>query len=83
MKIDFAVLGKFDVILADPPWDIHMSLPYETMTDDEMKNLPVEALQDAGVIFLWVTGRALEVGRDCLEKWGYERVEELVWIKTN
>ena len=23
-----AVLGKFAVIMADPPWDIHMELPY-------------------------------------------------------
>jgi mRNA (2'-O-methyladenosine-N6-)-methyltransferase len=30
---DFRILGKFDVIMADPPWDIHMSLPYGTMKD--------------------------------------------------
>ena len=22
------VLGKYPVIMADPPWDIHMQLPY-------------------------------------------------------
>jgi len=30
-----------------------------------------------------VTMRALELGRECLKKWGYSQVEELVWIKTN
>lgn len=25
---DMTVLGKFSVIMADPPWDIHMELPY-------------------------------------------------------
>ena len=80
---DCSILGKFDVIMADPPWDIHMDLPYGTLRDDELKNLPVKKLQDDGVIFLWVTGRALELGRDCLELWGYTRKEELVWIKTN
>ena len=25
--------------MADPPWDIHMNLPYETMKDKEMRNL--------------------------------------------
>ena len=25
---DMRVLGKFAVIMADPPWDIHMELPY-------------------------------------------------------
>ena len=28
-------------------------------------------------------GRAMELGRECLKKWGYRRVDELVWIKTN
>lgn len=80
---DFNILGKFDVIMADPPWDIHMDLPYGTLSDEEMKNLRVQDLQDDGIIFLWVTGRATELARECLEIWGYERKEELVWIKTN
>ena len=80
---DYGVLGKFDVIMADPPWDIHMDLPYGTLSDEEMKNLKVGDLQENGVIFLWVTGRATELARECLELWGYERKEELVWIKTN
>jgi mRNA (2'-O-methyladenosine-N6-)-methyltransferase len=82
-NFDCSILGKFDVIMADPPWDIHMDLPYGTLRDDEMKNLPVRKLQDDGVIFLWVTGRATELARECLELWGYTRKEELVWIKTN
>jgi N6-adenosine-specific RNA methylase IME4 len=82
-NFDCSILGKFDVIMADPPWDIHMDLPYGTLRDDEMKNLPVKKLQDDGIIFLWVTGRATELARECLELWGYTRKEELVWIKTN
>jgi mRNA (2'-O-methyladenosine-N6-)-methyltransferase len=80
---DYSILGKFDVIMADPPWDIHMDLPYGTLSDEEMKSLNVRDLQDDGVIFLWVTGRATELARECLELWGYDRKEELVWIKTN
>lgn len=26
--LDMSCLGKFSVIMADPPWDIHMELPY-------------------------------------------------------
>lgn len=81
--LDMTVLGKFAVIMADPPWDIHMHLPYGTMSDDEMRQLGVPALQDDGLIFLWVTGRAMELGRECLKLWGYERVDELIWVKTN
>ncbi|KAJ3140509.1 N6-adenosine-methyltransferase subunit mettl3 [Geranomyces variabilis] len=80
-NFDFSVLGKFAVIMADPPWDIHMNLPYGTMTDDEMRAMPIARLQDDGFIFLWVTGRAMELGRECLAIWGYKRVDELVWVK--
>lgn len=47
--------------MADPPWDIHMELPYGTMSDDEMRQLGIPTLQDEGLIFLWVTGRLVEV----------------------
>ncbi|OIT20364.1 PREDICTED: N6-adenosine-methyltransferase MT-A70-like [Nicotiana attenuata] len=77
------ILGQFGIIMADPPWDIHMELPYGTMADDEMRTLNVPALQTDGLIFLWVTGRAMELGRECLELWGYKRVEEIIWVKTN
>jgi mRNA m6A methyltransferase catalytic subunit len=41
------------------------------------------SFQDEGLIFLWVTGRAMELGRECLKLWGYERVDEIIWVKTN
>lgn len=25
----------------------------------------------------------MELGRECLLKWGYKRIDEIVWIKTN
>ncbi|CAG2121234.1 unnamed protein product, partial [Medioppia subpectinata] len=77
---DMSTLGKFSVVMADPPWDIHMELPYGTMSDDEMRNLQIPALQDEGMIFLWVTGRAMELGRECLSLWGYERCDEIIWV---
>ncbi|GAW05647.1 MT-A70-domain-containing protein [Lentinula edodes] len=82
-RFDYSVLGKFHVIMADPPWDIHMSLPYGTLTDDEMRAMPIPTLQDEGFLFLWVTGRAMEVGRECLRVWGYTRIDEVIWLKTN
>ncbi|SPO23686.1 related to IME4 - positive transcription factor for IME2 [Ustilago trichophora] len=79
---DYSMLGKFDIILADPPWDIHMSLPYGTMSDDDMRAMPVPVLQDEGLIFLWTTGRAMELGRELLAHWGYTRIDELIWVKV-
>ncbi|KAI5625847.1 N6-adenosine-methyltransferase subunit METTL3 [Silurus asotus] len=81
--LDVSILGKFAVVMADPPWDIHMELPYGTLTDDEMRKLNIPVLQDDGFLFLWMTGRAMELGRECLSLWGYERVDEIIWVKTN
>ncbi|KAL8278899.1 hypothetical protein RQP46_008770 [Phenoliferia psychrophenolica] len=82
--LDVSTLGKFHVVVADPPWAIHQELPYGTLTDDEMMQMPVGSMQDeGGLLFLWVTGRAMELGRECLAAWGYERIDELIWIKTN
>ncbi|XP_019726940.1 N(6)-adenosine-methyltransferase subunit METTL3 isoform X2 [Hippocampus comes] len=81
--LDVSILGKFAVVMADPPWDIHMELPYGTLTDDEMRKLNIPVLQDDGFLFLWVTGGAMELGRECLSLWGYERIDEIIWVKTN
>ncbi|TNN71953.1 N6-adenosine-methyltransferase subunit METTL3 [Liparis tanakae] len=81
--LDVSILGKFAVVMADPPWDIHMELPYGTLTDDEMRKLNIPILQDDGFLFLWVTGRAMELGRECLSLWGYDRADEIIWVKTN
>lgn len=83
-KLDFSIFNPHvAVVMADPPWDIHMDLPYGTMKDSEMKNLKVQNIQNEGLLFLWVTGRTLEVGRECMEIWGYRQVDEIVWVKTN
>jgi mRNA (2'-O-methyladenosine-N6-)-methyltransferase len=82
-SFELGLLGQFGVIMADPPWDIHMDLPYGTMADDEMRHMAIGTLQSEGVMFLWVTGRAMELGRECLSLWGYRFVQELLWVKTN
>ena len=48
-----------------------------------MRAMPIPMLQDEGLLFLWVTGRAMEIGRECLRVWGYTRVDEVIWVKTN
>ncbi|CAO1620218.1 unnamed protein product [Sympodiomycopsis kandeliae] len=79
---DLTILGKFDVIVQDTAFDIHMSLPYGTMTDAAVRAMPIQHLQDTGFIFFWVTGRAMELGRELLQHWGYKRVDELTWVKV-
>ncbi|SIO73553.1 MT-A70 [Babesia microti strain RI] len=83
-KIDFRIFNPYvKVIMADPPWDIHMDLPYGTLKDSEMKELQLKDVQDEGLLFLWVTGRSMELARECMDIWGYKRVEEILWIKIN
>ena len=60
-SFDMSVLGKFGVIMTDPPWEIHQDLPYGTMADNEMRKLDIGTLQDDGVIFVWVTGAPFRV----------------------
>lgn len=49
-----------------------------------MRQMPIPSLQpDWGILCLWVTGRAMELGRELFQQWGYRRVDELVWVKTS
>ena len=82
-EFPLGVVGLAKVLMMDPPWMINSNVPYKTMTDEENLNLDVPSLQRDGYIFLWVTGRTMELGRECLKKWGYEKVDEIVWVKVD
>lgn len=60
-----------------------MTLPYGIMLDDEMRALQVACLQNSGVLLLWVTGRAMELGRELMLQWGYRIVSEILWVKVD
>lgn len=55
---------------------------YDSMTSQEIKDIPVEKLSRKGFCFLWVLSSTMAVGYECLRKWGYECVDHLVWVKT-
>ena len=76
---------QVSAILLDPPWDIHMELSYGTLSDDELRALPIQDIHASvgGFAFIWATSRTVEVARDCLRIWGYTRVDEILWIKVN
>lgn len=96
LKFDLGLLGNdYAALVIDPPWDIHTSgqpsgqiaggqtAAPGIVRDRDILELRIESLQKAGVCFLWVTGRAVDIGRQCLNKWGYTQIEELIWVKTN
>lgn len=95
-KYDLSKLGRFDVILIDPPWEEYekraKGLPsyllkperYKSWSLDELLKLPVEQIADnPSFVFLWVGSEHLDDGRELFKKWGYKRCEDIVWIKTN
>ena len=91
---DLSTLGKFDVILIDPPLPEYYQraksfgldlAPFEPWTFDEIQNLRVDLIADnCCFLFLWVgSGEGLDKGRELLKNWNFRRCEDIVWIKTN
>lgn len=94
-ELDFNSLGKYDVILVDPPWEEYKTriagLPVYSMHEklegwsfEEIANLKMDLLANpCSFIFLWVGSEHLDYGRQLLKIWGYKRCEDIVWLKTN
>eukprot|EP00210_Caulerpa_lentillifera_P009508 g9067.t1 len=81
---------KFDVALIDPPWEEYVRRAPGvgdgvSWTWQEIRDLRLEEIMDSpSFVFLWCgSEEGLEAGRHCLNKWGYRRCEDIVWIKTN
>jgi N6-adenosine-specific RNA methylase IME4 len=77
--------GPFQVIVADPPWRYESGndLPYPTMTIEEIKALPVEAIAaDNALLWLWTTNAHLRVAFEVVECWGFDYRNLLTWVKN-
>lgn len=90
---DFLALPcRYKLIYVDPAWEYYgdpdkpqaAGKHYNTMTLDEMVELPVRQLIDGkGVVFMWATGPKLADAIDLLRAWGFHyRCIAYVWIKT-
>jgi len=86
-----AAAGVYDVIVIDPPWPMKKierderpnqvaELDYPTMSEDELRGLPIPAAADCHV-WLWTTHKFLHVALHLLEHWGLKYVCEFVWCK--
>jgi N6-adenosine-specific RNA methylase IME4 len=73
--------GYFDIIVVDPPWQ-NVANEVNTLTNQEILNIPLEKLSKGGFCFLWVVNSNINAGYECLNKWGYDVVDRLVWIRT-
>ena len=79
----------FDVIVADPPWNVASSnptrgvaLPYPTMSVKKILSLPYEKLQREGYTLMWVVTKSYtEVVRHMNKDITYEKTGHLSVIK--
>eukprot|EP00958_Prasinococcus_capsulatus_P017006 scaffold1906_cov403-Prasinococcus_capsulatus_cf.AAC.7 len=79
---------QFDVIMMDPPWQLATANPtrgvalgYQQLCDKNITDLPVQSLQTDGFIFVWVINAKYKMAIDMLKNWGYDLVDEIVWVK--
>ncbi|XP_055387323.1 N6-adenosine-methyltransferase non-catalytic subunit [Condylostylus longicornis] len=93
-QLDFKTLGtKFDVILIEPPLEEYArgtpavagGSPRNFWSWEEILNLDIgEAAAHRSFVFLWCgSSEGLDMGRNCLKKWGFRRCEDICWIRTN
>lgn len=80
-------------MLADPPWRFanrtgkvapeHRRLDrYDTMTLDDIMNLPVdEHTAKNAHLYLWVPNALLPDGLKVMEAWGFRYVSNIIWAK--
>ena len=87
---------KYLTILADPPWPQKtigkfasrnqraLQLPYQTMTIEEIKSLPVEKLADIEChLWLWTTNRFLHQAFHVMDAWGFKYMQTITWVKPS
>jgi N6-adenosine-specific RNA methylase IME4 len=91
--LSFIGKRKFSTILADPPWQFqnrtgkmapeHKRLSrYPTMTLQEVKDLPVEAItDDRAHLYLWVPNALLSEGLEVMDNWGFKYKSNIIWYK--
>lgn len=85
---------RFSTVLADPPWQFqnrtgkmapeHKRLSrYPTLTLQEIKDLPVEAIvHDTAHLYLWVPNALLAYGMQVMDSWGFTYKTNLIWYKV-
>ncbi|KAI9880585.1 MAG: hypothetical protein M1830_001936 [Pleopsidium flavum] len=85
--------GRFDFILADPPWtnrSVRRSKKYRTLehhNNDPWDSIQAELgehLAPGGLVGIWVTNKAEPRTKvlTAFENWGVQLVEEWIWVKT-
>lgn len=81
--------GRYDVILADPPWQVGnpdstfaAEQHYPTLPHKDITAIQPPAAKDA-VLFLWAVSGLLPQALDVVSAWGFTYKTNLVWDKLS
>ena len=79
----------FDVIYADPPWDINQKgkygacKHYNLMTLEDIKAMPVpDFTKKNAALFLWVPNGLVPEGIEVMKAWGFTFRNSFYWVKS-
>jgi N6-adenosine-specific RNA methylase IME4 len=91
VSLDAKALGKFSVLLADPPWDDEFGANqrsienhYPTMKFEDILALQVaDIAHEQAMLFLWATSSMLEMALETVRAWGFTYRTCMVWVKPS
>lgn len=87
-------MAKYDLIVADPPWEFDDDLTmsdtprgaasnYSVLDIKAIKSLEVSKLaKDNSALILWVPSSMLQDGLDTMKNWGFEQKQTFIWVKV-
>jgi N6-adenosine-specific RNA methylase IME4 len=87
-------MKKYEVIYADPPWQIkkikrkvrpnQIKMDYPTMPLEEIKTLPISKIaEENSVLFLWTIQSFLPKAFEVMTAWGFKYKLTATWDKGN
>ena len=84
---------KYNIIYADPPWELKAGpewkskgetrdLTYPTMTIKEIEDLPVSEICSKDChLYLWIVNKYIQEGYSIAKIWGFKPIVLLTWCK--
>ena len=94
-KDSYEFPNKYNIIYADPPWSYRPNTNkerwssadnhYNTMTLEDIKDLPVQDLSaDDCILFIWVSNPLLDKAFEVIDSWGFNyKTVGFTWAKKN
>lgn len=85
---------KFNLIVADPPWQMSDKLTmggikrgaasnYSVLSIDDICKIPIADIScEDAVLALWVPSSIINAGLKVMSSWGFAQKQTIIWIKT-